>query len=91
MVSGSTLLRQKGLRSYAENREIDLCLTNYSCDDVEILVKLEKESCALATDLSVCMQFYFSPAGKPSFLAENLSKAYLVMSFLHEPRLYRMV
>lgn len=55
MVSGSTLLRQKGLKSYAENREINLWLTNYSCDDVEILAKLEKESCALAIDLSVCM------------------------------------
>lgn len=79
------------MKSYAENREINLWLTNYSCDDVEILAKLEKESCALATDSSVCMQFYFSTAGKPIFLAENLSKAYLVMSFLHEPRLYRMI
>lgn len=67
MVSGSTLLRQKGLKSYAENREINLWLANYSCDDVEILAKLEKESCALATVLSACMQFYFSTASKPSF------------------------
>lgn len=67
MVSGSTLLRQKGLKSYAENREINLWLTNYSCDDVEILAKLEKESCALATDLSVCMQFFFPLQVNPVF------------------------
>lgn len=34
------------------NREINPWLENYSCDDVEIMAELEKESRALATDLS---------------------------------------
>lgn len=34
------------------NREINLWLANYSCDDVEIMAELEKESCASATDIS---------------------------------------
>lgn len=78
-VSGSTLLRQKGLKSYAENREINLWLANYSCDDVEILAKPEKESCALATVLSACMRFIFPLQVNPVFLPENLSKVNLYL------------
>lgn len=30
-----------------------------SCDDVEIVTELEKESCALATDPSACIEGFF--------------------------------
>lgn len=49
------------------NREINPWLANYSCDDVEIMAELEKEFCALATDLSAYTSFYFSTVGNQFF------------------------